>query len=191
MVKSQKLAINCEAFYYPNYLQPALAETILKTITDKGIASFQILPDVRWGKMIFTDQEVLDKGLVHDTRLCESEKWFPELESIRNELTTLLNWPFHTCVAIYYPDGNEGVDFHSDYPSFGDTSIIASISLGAERPFLLREKATGEVFSKTLEHGSLIVMGHGCQDLYEHALPLESGCKTPRINLTFRRVGLP
>ena len=96
---------------------------------------------------------------------------------------------FETCVCIFYPNGNSGVDFHSDYIAFGDTTIIPSLSIGEERIFLLREKETGKVNELKLENGSLLVMGEYCQERYEHALPLNSDYKKPRINLTFRKYG--
>ena len=81
------------------------------------------------------------------------------------------------------------MDYHRDVSAFGDTSHIASISLGAERMFSLRELETGEVCDVHLAHGSLIYMGPGCQERYEHAVPADPGCGEARVNLTFRLFG--
>jgi alkylated DNA repair dioxygenase AlkB len=90
---------------------------------------------------------------------------------------------------IYYPDGNSGLDFHSDHAVFGDTSIIPSVSLGEEREFKFREKESGNEITTTLESGSLIIMGKHCQERYEHRLPINPESNKPRINLTFRKYG--
>ncbi len=96
---------------------------------------------------------------------------------------------FYCCVCIFYPDGNAGIDYHSDQVAFGDTSIIPSISLGEERTFNLREKQNKTVNSMVLKHGSLLIMDKGCQENYEHSLPIRKKYKNPRINLTFRKYG--
>jgi alkylated DNA repair dioxygenase AlkB len=58
--------------------------------------------------------------------------------------------------------------------------------LGAERIFRFRERNGSEKFDFTLENGSLIVMGDGCQDKYEHCLLKDEKITEGRINLTFR-----
>lgn len=185
----QALPIDCDAYYQANFLSLQQCEFIYSTIKDMGIAEFKVVPSARWGKLMLMDDALFDKGLLPEAAWGKTSKWLAGLDELAAKLSKLLNWSFHTCVCIYYPDGNEGVDFHSDHPAFGDTSVIASLSIGAERIFQLRNKATGEVFSKKLEEGSLIVMGHGCQEKYEHALPLAPNCTEPRLNLTFRRFG--
>lgn len=108
-----------------------------------------------------------------------------------------------TCLANLYRDGMDSVAEHSDdEPEMGDP-IIASISLGAARDFLLRRKpearssaradrlagapwATPDNVSVRLEHGSLLLMLRGVQAEYRHALPKRPGVLEPRVNLTFR-----
>ncbi|MFX0557696.1 alpha-ketoglutarate-dependent dioxygenase AlkB [Maribacter sp. CXY002] len=96
---------------------------------------------------------------------------------------------FQTCVCIFYPDGNSGIDYHSDKTAFGDTAIIPSISLGEERQFCLREKKNMSTTKLILKHGSLLVMKDGCQERFEHSLPTDVKYLKPRINLTFRKYG--
>ena len=111
------------------------------------------------------------------------------MKKLKEKIENFTNRKFEVCVLIYYPDGNSGVDFHSDYVAFGDTSIIPSISLGEEREFKFREKESEVEVSQTLENGSLILMGRYCQKRYEHSLPINPKYKEPRINLTFRKYG--
>lgn len=185
----QALPLQCEAHYQPGFLSPEQCDSIYSTILGLGIEEFRIVPAARWTKLMLMDSDLHEKNLLPEMAWGKTSKWVAGLDEQAEKLSKLLDWPFHTCVCIYYPDGNEGVDFHSDYPAFGNTSVIASLSIGAERIFQLRHKETGEIFSKRLETGSLIVMGHGCQEKYEHALPLDPSCTEPRLNLTFRRFG--
>ena len=93
-----------------------------------------------------------------------------------------------------YRDGRDYVSWHSDdEPDMGDP-VVASISLGAERDFLLRAiRPVSAVASALvsnrgkvkLGHGSLLVMGRGVQGTYQHSLPRRAHAGL-RVNLTFR-----
>lgn len=118
-----------------------------------------------------------------------TKSWTSKLKLAKDQIEKITNQQFQVCVLIYYPDGNSGVDYHSDFPAFGSTSLIPSISLGEEREFKFRSKENGEEFGQTLSNGSLTLMGDHCQDRYDHSLPINSEYKRPRINLTFRKYG--
>ena len=105
---------------------------------------------------------------------------------------------FDSCLANLYRDGGDSVGWHSDdEPEMGDP-LIASVSLGAPRDFLLRRKPgfaespaascvrDSEAIKVRLEPGSLLVMLRGVQAEWQHALPKRPACLSPRVNLTFR-----
>lgn len=94
---------------------------------------------------------------------------------------------FDSCLVNLYRDGRDSVAWHSDdEPEMGDP-IIASISLGATRPFLLQRK-TGMTtrLRVVLEHGSMLVMLRGVQTEWVHCLPKVRGLHDRRVNLTLR-----
>jgi alkylated DNA repair dioxygenase AlkB len=79
--------------------------------------------------------------------------------------------------------------WHSDDErSLGKDSAIASVSLGAERKFLLRHKQTKETVPVMLEDGSLLVMKGTTQTHWQHSIPKSKRVVNPRINLTFRTI---
>jgi hypothetical protein len=91
----------------------------------------------------------------------------------------------NTTVALYR-DGRDSVAWHADYVAPGQSmSLVATISLGAPRTFLLRHKGGGSSQTLSLGRGDLMVMGGTCQRLYQHALP-EASQAGPRIALMFR-----
>lgn len=141
------------------------------------------------GKMTFLDEDLFHSGKMPKERFGETAPWFPELLAVKLRVEQMFNRPFHTGVCIYYPDGNAGVDYHYDPPSFGDTSVVPSLSLGQERVFGLRERKTRHEHKLPLQNGDLVLMGKGCQDLYEHALFVDPSITEPRINITFRTFG--
>ena len=191
----EKICLPVEATvdYYPNFITSEEATALFSVISqyasleDNRLTVHGVSFD--FGKVSFIDKELKETDAIPEAGHGKTMVWPEALLEIRQRIETLLNKIYRVCICIYYPDGNSGVDFHADRPSFGDTTVIASISLGAERQFLLRHKVTGEQHGLVLKHGSLLVMGEGCQDHYEHSLPVDSTCENPRINLTFRQFG--
>ena len=95
---------------------------------------------------------------------------------------------FNVCLLNYYEDGQQRIGWHSDREEVGRTTPIASISLGANRQFLLRSKENGihDRATLDLENGSLVLMENECQLKYVHSVPRQSDVLNGRINLTFR-----
>jgi len=58
-------------------------------------------------------------------------------------------------------------------------------SLGATRPFRLRERDGSARLDLSPAGGDLVVMGGTCQRTWQHAVPLVAGVG-PRISLMFR-----
>lgn len=95
---------------------------------------------------------------------------------------------FNVCLLNYYENGQQRIGWHSDREEIGRSTPIASVSLGATRPFHIRNKTQGPTdrVSLDLGHGSLIVMENQCQHEYLHSIPRQSQLEEGRINLTFR-----
>lgn len=115
---------------------------------------------------------------------------------IEEHLKLPKDW-FNVILANRYHHGRDFMGWHSDNEkSLGDEPVIASISLGAERRFLIKRKCGKEEENPTekieyiLEHGSLLVMKGKMQKLYQHSLPKValSKCDKLRLNFTYRRV---
>ena len=68
------------------------------------------------------------------------------------------------------------------------TPVIASVSLGASRRFVLKHQQSLPKLELALPHGSLLVMAGETQTHYQHALPRTARPVGERINLTFRRI---
>jgi len=191
-----KLPLNCNVEYLSLFFDKSDANELFIELMDL-VKKTNFLPQaedgklfkVNVGKFMFLDQNLIDENKFPEQLWGPTRIWTNKLKKLKAKIENFTNHKFQVCVLIYYPDGNSGVDFHSDYVAFGSTSIIPSISLGEEREFKLREKESKVEFSQMLENGSLIIMGEGCQDRYEHSLPINPSYKKPRINLTFRKYG--
>jgi alkylated DNA repair dioxygenase AlkB len=96
--------------------------------------------------------------------------------------------PFCTLGLCYYRDGRDSVAWHGDRIGRGNTTdtIVAIVSLGSPRPFLLRPRGGGPTLRHELGHGDLIAMGGSCQRTWEHAVPKTARAVGPRISVQFR-----
>ena len=114
----------------------------------------------------------------------EFPSWMEDLRR-RVELSTSEN--FNAILVNYYRDGKDSNDWHSDdEKELGAYPVIASVSIGAERVFHLRHKVTKQKIKMNLPHGSLLLMGAGIQEYWQHKLSKTSLQVGPRINLTLR-----
>ena len=113
--------------------------------------------------------------------------WTQELVELKTRVEKQTGEPFNACLLNLYHDGSEGMAWHSDgEKDLKKNGSIASLSLGAERKFAFKHKATRETVSLMLEHGSLLVMQGTTQTHWKHCLPPTKKVSSPRINLTFR-----
>lgn len=117
--------------------------------------------------------------------------WSPILLALRARVQQAAGTRFNSVLANLYRDGRDGMGWHSDdEPELGPQPVIASLSLGAERRFLLKRREPGARASGLpLAHGSLLIMAGDTQRHYRHALPRSARVIGARINLTFRWVG--
>lgn len=128
----------------------------------------------------------------------EPAPWTPVVLRVREAAEGASDTKFNTVLLNYYRDGNDSVAFHADdEKELGEEPVIASVSLGAEREFLMRHN-DGEARkipdqSIVLPHGSLLLMCGPTQQNWKHSIPKRKSVKGARINLTFRWVstGLP
>jgi alkylated DNA repair dioxygenase AlkB len=120
--------------------------------------------------------------------LFEPEPWHPALRDLLPRLQAACGAQFNSVLLNRYREGGDYMGWHSDdEPELGLEPVIASLSLGAERRFVLRLKADHAVKREwRLAHGDLLVMRGDCQRVAQHALPKMAGVKHERVNSTFR-----
>jgi len=85
-----------------------------------------------------------------------------------------------------YRDGRDSVAFHGDrLGRHTDDTIVALVSLGEPRRFLLRPAGGGTSRTFELGWGDLLVMGGTCQRTWEHGVP-KVAVAGPRMSVQFR-----
>lgn len=105
---------------------------------------------------------------------------------LKNLVEEKLQFSFNYCLFQLYRDGNDSIAYHSDDEDFVDKTI-AILTIGSQRPFILKNKQTGVKESFALKSGDLFVMTD-CQKTHLHSLPKIKQDTPPRYSLSFRRV---
>lgn len=116
--------------------------------------------------------------------------WPAALKGIRTRLEGEAGAQFNSVLANRYRTGADYMGWHSDNESaLGARPVIASLSLGATRRFVLKHRLRPELkLELALPHGSLLLMRGQTQTHYRHALPRTTRPVGERINLTFRQI---
>ena len=115
--------------------------------------------------------------------------WPSAMAPLRVICEQLAGTSFDSALANLYRDGRDSMAWHADdEPELGPDPVIASLSLGAERRFDLRNKHTGETVKRLLPAGSVVVMSGGCQHNWLHQVPKMLRVTSPRVNITFRKL---
>jgi alkylated DNA repair dioxygenase AlkB len=113
-------------------------------------------------------------------------------EALNEHYADELGELFATAGLCLYRDGRDSVAWHGDTIGRGKTedTMVAIISLGSPRQFMLRPRGGGATIRHVLGHGDLIVMGGSCQRTWEHAIPKTTRPVGPRISVQFRPSGV-
>ncbi|MFT4165477.1 MAG: alpha-ketoglutarate-dependent dioxygenase AlkB [Microlunatus sp.] len=114
------------------------------------------------------------------------------LRALNQHYAPELGEPFMTAGMCLYRDGRDSVAWHGDTIGRGriEDTMVAIVSLGSAREFLLRPRGGGATIRHRLGHGDLIVMGGSCQRTWEHAVPKTACPVGPRISVQFRPRGV-
>lgn len=111
----------------------------------------------------------------------------PSLSEVQRALERLYHRPLAGPGLNYYRDGRDSVAFHSDRElRHLDDTLVAIVTLGATRRFLVRPKGSGRSVDFRPASGDLLVMGGTCQAHFEHSVPKSASVKGGRISASWR-----
>jgi alkylated DNA repair dioxygenase AlkB len=120
------------------------------------------------------------------------EPWSTELAELRDRVSEAADTGFNSVLVNCYRDGRDSMGWHADdEPELGQQPVIASLSLGVERDFMMRyrDRSAGiDSLKIPLSDGSLLIMSGNTQRDWQHALPRRKRVESVRLNLTFRQV---
>jgi alkylated DNA repair dioxygenase AlkB len=110
----------------------------------------------------------------------------PLLVTVRDALNARYQTDFDRLGAALYRDGRDSVAWHGDYVARKmDEALVATVSVGSPRRFLVRPAGGGRSIGFDLGFGDLLVMGGSCQRTHQHCVPKRAHAE-PRIALMYR-----
>ena len=191
-----RLPTDCRVEFHPTFLSPEESAAVyahldgIPELKDRRVRTADgKVHETDLGSYILGDDDVLGFDKLPPVWGGRAP-WPACLVDIKPRVEAIAGCTFQVGRCIYYEHGDRGVDYHVDLPAYGDTSTIASLSFGEERVFSLRSLEDPEVvYDLTLPDGSLVILGTGCQDRYQHALLRDPEKRKPRFNITFRMYG--
>ncbi len=193
---ANSLPLDGELFYYPSFFTKAQSDFYFDALMQS--IPWQHDEVMMFGKKIITKRMTAwygDEGCsyTYSKILRVPISWSEILLEIKSQVEEKANTNFNSCLLNLYHDGNESMAYHADdEPMLEQNGTIASVSFGVERRFLFRHNNFREnkipVVETVLLNGSLLLMQGEIQSHWKHALPASKKIKTPRINLTFRKI---
>ena len=124
--------------------------------------------------------------------------WDSIIENIANRISKILversiitsNLFVNYCLYNMYENGKDHIAFHSDSEA-NSVPVIASVSLGYPRRFIMLENETNNIYELPLCDGSLLILAGKTNKNYLHSIPpisIPKNVDPVRVNLTFRIV---
>ena len=155
-------------------------------VVDHGALFDRLLAEAPWQQRTRTmwDREVLEPRMV-----AVVPQPFPSyVQELVDPLSERYGVDFDSCLVNLYRDGSDAVAWHADTvrKRLRDP-LVATVSLGARRSFLVRPAAGGPTVRRYKPgEGDLIVMGGAMQHDWHHTVPREKSASGARMSVTLR-----
>lgn len=185
---------DADVTYWPRIQLPRSADGILQELVTQTPWRSQSI--VVWGKQCMQPRLIAwygDAGAQYaysGIRL-QPLGWTPLLQRLKACVEATCGHTFNSLLINFYRDHHDSIGFHSDNePELGPQPVIASLTFGEARTFVLRHKTDKATppFRIALGAGSLLVMQGDTQANWKHGIEKLSRPCGPRVNLTFRRI---
>jgi alkylated DNA repair dioxygenase AlkB len=185
---------DAEIYYLAELPLAQSAEAVMNQLIDEVLWRAENI--IVWGRTVPPPRLIAwygDKGAnytysgIHHAPL----PWTDTLLDIKKRVEKVAGTNFNSVLLNYYRHHRDSMGQHSDdEPELGRRPIIASLSLGEDRTFILRHKTRRDLktFRLKLASGSLLLMKGDTQHCWKHGIEKEQRPCGPRVNLTFRRI---
>ena len=159
-------------------------------VPDHGELFERMLAEAPWKQRerMMYDRMVLEPRMVAHWGDAASGTLPAPLEEMRAALSDRYRVEFDSVGINLYRDGRDGVAWHGDNnrKTLRDP-LVATVSLGERRRFLLRPGTSGSPTHRFRPGGGdLLVMGGACQLTWQHTVPKETGWAGARMSVTLR-----
>jgi len=181
---------NARLYYAANFLTTTEADRALITLLSE--LDWQQEEIHMFGKQVLQPRLQAwhgDKPYTYSGLSMTPQPWSSTLMDLKHRCEDVAHHSFNSVLANLYRDGQDSMGWHQDNePELGKNPVIASLSLGETRRFVLRHRETKQKYQIELGHGSLLIMAGETQHYWQHAVPKTAKPRNERINLTFRYI---
>jgi alkylated DNA repair dioxygenase AlkB len=192
-----ELALGAWLDFQAGWLTPAEAERWQRALL--AALDWEQRHIVLFGKPVLQPRLIAWAGTLpyrYSGQTLEPRAWPVQLtgiEELCTRVSALAGAEFNHVLINRYRDGKDSMGYHADAePELGPDPLVATLSLGQTRRFLLRPQkraARERPLALALTSGSLLVMGGSCQRHYRHAIAREPNALLgERLSLTFRHL---
>jgi len=202
---------NCQLCYIPDFITDQECKYVKQVLIIKGENDEYVIPSDGqpyllhhppiniYGKKyhqqrsvgFFTNNKHV-KGYRYSKQIMISQRMPDYMTDIMNRVNQFLfscnfDINFNAILLNMYEHGKEYISAHSDSEIGLKNNVVATISVGQNRIFRIRDKSTNNIVIDvpTYEKGLLLMMGN-FQKYYTHEIPIEKYILDPRWSLTFR-----
>jgi alkylated DNA repair dioxygenase AlkB len=174
----------------PDWLAPPDADALLAALLAE--LTWEQREVVVYGKRLMQPRLIAwggERPYRYSGQTLEPRALTPHLLPVLEAVHVRTHVPFNHVLVNRYRDGMDSMGFHADDEAeLGENPLVATVSLGATRRFVLRPRRgrDTEPLAHELAHGSLLIMGGTCQRQYHHGIPRQPAVRQERVSLTFR-----
>ena len=123
------------------------------------------------------------------TQSLPAQPWTPQLIEVKQAVEQAVGYSFNSVLLNLYRNGDDAMGMHADNEAcLGPDPVIASLSLGVTRNFILKHRTLGEKVIVPAGHGQLMVMAGEIQRHWTHGINRSKKITNARLNLTFRQL---
>jgi alkylated DNA repair dioxygenase AlkB len=178
--------------YDATWLEREQADELLVAL--RGELAWEQREVVLFGRRIMQPRLIAwagELGYRYSGQTLEPRAFTPTARGLLERVSRAARAPFNHVLVNRYRSGNDSMGLHADdEPELGRDPLVATVSLGCSRRFVVRPRRRPDRERQDLDlgHGALLVMGGTCQRRYVHGVPRQPGAIGERISLTFRNL---
>lgn len=190
-----QLAIpDADIWLLPELSLPESPERIKDALIDQ--TPWQAKPITLWGKTYLQPRLIAwvgdaGRSYTYSGSTMQAQPWTPLLSMLREAVQNAAGAQFNSVLLNYYRNERDSMGYHSDdEKELGPQPVIASLSLGQPRTFVLKHRTdqTLKPVRIKLASGSLLIMQGSTQTHWKHGIDKQSRPCGARLNLTFRKI---
>lgn len=183
---------DADIWFLPELVLPLPPEALKQALINE--VEWLAKPITVWGKTYMQPRLIAwvgdpDRSYTYSGSRMEPTPWTPLLSAVREAVQHAAGAQFNSVLLNYYRHERDSMGYHSDdEKELGPQPVIASLSLGQPRSFVLKHK-TDRVVKPVrimLPSGSLLIMQGETQTHWKHGIDKQSQPCGSRLNLTFR-----